>query len=953
MRAFLLFAVLLFCVSSFSQAPLIDYIRPLKYQKQDGQLMANGIIRLKGENSSVLVKMDEASVQYTATDSGLIVSLPLTGKPVKLRVEKNGSTLINQVFEPIIKDDWGYFGTGTIHIISSSHQDIAWMNTPDSCMEERIHKIILPAMDIMKDHPGFKFGMEQSLNLLELVNMDGKYKEAAIKSYQSGQFGWGATFNQPYEGMESGEQLVRQLYLGKKWMKTTFNGKIDAQTAFNVDVPGRTPQFPQILAKAGVKNLFISRFKEGFYNWYSADGSKIFTYSPGNYGWAVMFYKYFDEDAPAAMGKLFKVLGNWNDYYKSRNIPPHYAVVLSNDASGPVYYEKVVKEWNEIVRLSGLQIPSLAYSTVDQFLGTVNVPAAKFDSIAGERPDLWLYIHGPAHYEAIKAKRKSAAHLPAAELFATIDGIIKGDFSAYPKSVFDSAWYYGIYPDHGWGGKHGDITDSIFRFKLERSNLLAENILQQSINSIAGSVKTAFTKPLVVFNDLNWARNALVYYPLPGDKTPVIVKNTEGEIVLSQQVTIDQKAYLAVDAKQVPSIGYSTYAIEAGSAVKPGPDTQFANSCENNFYKIRFGAGGIESLFDKALGVELINATRFAAGDVLDLGYDGLDAGEFTIITPPNMINYDKLSNHHVNWKLVNHGELLSVYEAAYQMNQVDYIQRITVYHTIKKIDFDIDLLNWKGDKNRQLSFALPLLTPKATIDYDVPMGMARVNHSELQMRPQGWAWGGTYWQKPEEIHPREAQNFITASAEKFGVTLSSQIAVFDWIDPTRDAVSYPVLQYVMMTSQKSCHGEGPWYYQKGRHQFKFSLSSHQPGWENGYAFGMENNHPLYTVLAKKNNKGKLPQQNSFFSTTSPFALVTTIKKADDNNDLVLRMVNMKTAPLTVQFKSFVESKQIWLSDLIEENAQVIPGAGAILPVNLVGQSIQTFRMSSPIKKSK
>ena len=71
---------------------------------------------------------------------------------------------------------------------------------------------------------------------------------------------------------------------------------LDALVAYNVDVPGRSLQFPQILEKAGIKYLFVSRMKEGFYNWYSPDGSKILTYSPGNYGWSLLVYKYFDTD---------------------------------------------------------------------------------------------------------------------------------------------------------------------------------------------------------------------------------------------------------------------------------------------------------------------------------------------------------------------------------------------------------------------------------------------------------------------------------------------------------------------------------------------------------------------------------------------------------------------------------------------------------------------------------
>ncbi|WP_431213402.1 hypothetical protein ACQ86N_00175 [Puia sp. P3] len=538
-------------------------------------------------------------------------------------------------------------------------------------------------------------------------------------------------------------------------MKEYFKGRIDARTAFNVDVPGRTPQLPQILARGGVKHLFISRFKEGFFNWYSPDGSKIFTYSPGNYGWAVMFYKYFDVDAPTAMHKLHEVLKNWNGYYASRNIPPHYAVVISNDASGPVYYDRVLKEWNRLVEDMGISVPRLRYTTADQFLDAVDVPQARIDSISGERPDLWLYIHGPAHYEAIAAKRAAAVDLPASECFNSIAGLLDGQWSVYPRSLFDTAWYKSIYPDHGWGGKHGDITDSIYRSYLETGDSIALATLYPALRRIAAKVAVKGPASVVVFNDLSWQRDALAVLPVKDSLKQYVVRDSEGNTVPSQSIMTEEGRGIAILAKKVPAVGYDTYylstAPEPGSPIGTGEPV---NGYENAWYRISFGNGGIRSLYDKELGQELLNTTRYAGGDVLDLGYDGLDAGEFTEITPPNMRNFDKLSNHEANWRRTSDGPVLTIFENRNRLGSDDIIERIIVYRQWKKIDFEYELPNWKGIRSRQLSFALPLNMSAADIRYDVPMGMAAVHGTELSMRPGGWAWDGTYRQKPEEIHP-------------------------------------------------------------------------------------------------------------------------------------------------------------------------------------------------------
>ena len=54
----------------------------------------------------------------------------------------------------------GYFHGGEVRIVSSSHQDTAWMNTPDACRHYRIEHVIVPALDIMRKNPRYTFCME-------------------------------------------------------------------------------------------------------------------------------------------------------------------------------------------------------------------------------------------------------------------------------------------------------------------------------------------------------------------------------------------------------------------------------------------------------------------------------------------------------------------------------------------------------------------------------------------------------------------------------------------------------------------------------------------------------------------------------------------------------------------------------------------------------------------------
>mgnify|MGYP000659454561 CR=1 FL=1 len=82
-------------------------------------------------------------------------------------------------------------------------------------------------------------------------------------------------------------------------------------------------------------------------------------------------------------------------------------------------------------------------------------------------------------------------------------------------------------------------------------------------------------------------------------------------------------------------------------------------------------------------------------------------------------------------------------------------------------------------------------------------MGVAQVGKDELDKQPGGWAWGGTYVHHPKDSHPREIQNFISASGNGFGFTMSSCVAVADWLDPSREMAVYPVLQGILLSSIK------------------------------------------------------------------------------------------------------------------------------------------------------
>ncbi|WP_242202030.1 glycoside hydrolase family 38 N-terminal domain-containing protein [Aestuariivivens insulae] len=926
-----------------------EYPRPYEYVFSDNRIMVKGQL---SDDSGVRYReiafSDGNRAKIEQQNGKSWVWLPVMGEPEMIQIIANGKTNSKtQLFTPLVTSDWGYFEEGTFHIISSSHQDIAWMDTPQACRHDRIYEIIGPALDIMKKDKVYHFGMEQALNLKEFIEEHPDRKQEVIQRYKEGRFVYGATYNQPYEGMQMGEQLIREMYFGKLWIEKNFDG-IQENTAYNTDVPGRTLQFPQILAKSGTENLFVSRMREGFYDWHSPDGSSVLTYTPGNYGWAAMFYKIFDDDAIEALRKIQNRVKMWSDYYRQHNLPPHFAIVISNDASGPVDYGKVVKEWNEIRKNSKVKIPELRHSTVPGFLENIKEGNPQFENLEGDRPNIWAYIHGPGHHKAITASRASGRMLPSAEIFNTVDALLNSNFENYPEARLTKAFEESIYPDHGWGGLNGHITDSIFRAKLEFAASEANEMFESSINSIATKINTKRNDAVVVFNDLSWKRNGIATASVPSNAKGYYLVDEKGDIVPSQPSLTDPKL-LQFYASEVPSLGYKTYYLKKGKkSIKL--DAQVSpNALTNSYYTLHLGVGGITYLFDHDLGKEILNTTRFSGGDVLSMGYDGNGAGEFTQMTEPNMVDYDQLSNHDSHWKIVENGVVFSEFENRAKFKHTEVVQKIRVYHQEKKIDFYIDLLNWDGTHNREFRFAVPLDMDNARIKYEVPLAIAEVGKTEMKQAPGGWAWGGTYDQKPETIHPREVLNFISAETDDFAVTLATDVALADWIDPTREAVDYTVLQGILMASHKSCHGEGNWYHQTGDHHFKFSISSHKPSTTESYQFGTASNHMFKTVFdPSRNSSEPLPETHSFFSVSDPMVRISTVKKSEEGSDVIVRLVEMEGKDKSPTVKVPVPFDKLIHTNLIEKEKMKMENGGQDLNINIGHNAIETYKLIFP-----
>ncbi len=790
---------------------------------------------------------------------------------------------------------------GQIYLMNSSHQDIAWMDSPEKCVLERDTMLITPLIEQAKTNPDYRFDIEDALMIKEYIERHPDKKESIKHFFKEGKISCGTSYSQPYEEMYSGEALIRQFYFGRKWLKDEFG--YEANTYWNVDVPGRTLQMPQILKKSGSTYMMISRHEEGIFNWFSPDGSFVTTYSPGHYAKAYtpMHKNFYEAAEYLATSSMV-----WGKYY-SKSSPEIVVPLLSDwDMSPAKDYSHLINQWESISELTDekgqktdIILPRFKIVTAPKFFESFVAASDPLPAIQGERPALWLYIHGPGHQKALKASREGDILLPIAEKFASIDAMTDQSFNGYPINRLQNAWEAKIFPDHGWGGKNGQITDDLFRRKFEFARSEAKQILEIASRSISSKIITDQKKgiPVVVFNSLSWERTDIVDFQVAFNKSEALsvkVKDADGNNI-PVQYEVDkqfsdgsiQSAKVYLIAKNIPSIGYQTYYIQAS---KEKAKSNMEPSLENEYYIIAFADGGLKSIYDKGLQKELVDASKFTAGEVFTMQSIGNGAGEFEMIQQPSMDGFDQTGNHSGDWDTKESGDIYCSWVKQSKLPHAVVEQKIILYHAIKRIDFEIALLNWEGELFREFRMALPLKMEEGQVAYEVPFGVVEVGKDEME-----GAAGERYNVPAKDLHPRGIGNWIGATDNSFGVTLSSSVAVADYIDPTDNPVSYPILQPVLLASRVSCHGEGNKYLQTGSHYYSFSLNSHQPGWENGFRSGKQANEKLFAVVNPAAYKSAfLPESQSFFGIESDNLVISTVKKAEDDNSIIVRVYDIE-----------------------------------------------------------
>lgn len=366
---------------------------------------------------------------------------------------------------------------------------------------------------------------------------------------------------------------------------------------------------------------------------------------------------------------------------------------------------------------------------------------------------------------------------------------------------------------------------------------------------------------------------------------------------ISDYVTVDGKDYFA---QNIPAHGWKV--VEDKPCEK---DIKVEEKLlENNVIRVEFDKDyHIVSVFDKECGREVL--AKDAKANRLEVFEDyprEYDAWEITDYYKQKMWIADDVSNV----EILKNGICV---KRKYGKSIIT--QKITLKPNSKRIDFGTTV-DWHEDHVLlKASFPVDIRNTYAT--YDIQFGnLQRPTHAN------------TSWDKAKfEVC---GHKWADLSEDGYGVSILNDCKY-----------GYSIEDNVMKISLLKCATFPNPDADRGVHEFTYSLYPHAGDFKQGGTIeqGYLLNMPLEASFVPKNT-GSVCDCFSLVSTDVPNVIAETVKKAEDDNSVVVRMYDAHNKKSVVTVKTAFDFNEVYICDMLENNITKLDHSGneVKVPVN-------------------
>ncbi|HUB78999.1 MAG TPA: glycoside hydrolase family 38 C-terminal domain-containing protein [Bryobacteraceae bacterium] len=510
----------------------------------------------------------------------------------------------------------------------------------------------------------------------------------------------------------------------------------------------------------------------------------------------------------------------------------------------------------------------------------------------------------------------------------------------YPQKRLNDAWTL-VMGGHFHDTAAGTATPGAYEFAWN-DDVIAMNqfagVLTDATQDVASALDTrAAGTAIVVYNPLNIEREDVVEanVALPAGTKGVRVTGPDGKQTPAQ-VEGDKVVFVA----KAPSVGYAVYDVEP--AAEAMPSTLKANvrafgrggrgvapnaaptSLENDRYRLTFDNNGdVASIFDKALGRELLSAPiRLAISSDHPAQWPAWNMDFDQEQAPPRAFVRGARARIKENGAARVTVEITRTdAEGSHFVSTVS----LSAGDAGNRVEFG-EAVDWRT-LYANLKATFPLAANNEDATYNWGLGtVRRPNAAERQFEVASHQWID-----------------LTDHTGAFGATILTDCK--NGSDkPNNNTLRLTLLRSPGVDSNYTDQANQDW----GHHDIVFGLAGHRGDWHDGETDwqGYRLNQPLMAFESPK-HEGALGKRFSLVTVSNPRIQIMALKKAELSNEVILRMVEMDGRPqehVVVKFAGAIQEAR-------EVNGQELPLSGSptisggALVTNFTGYQPRTFAL--------
>ncbi len=617
----------------------------------------------------------------------------------------------------------------TIFVVPHTHLDVGYTDYQGKVAETQA-RVLTQAANLIHEYPDFRFSMDGSWNLEQFLNTRPEAKQKEILDLiRSGKMAMPVQYCNLLTGYASLETLYQSLYESKR-LSIRFG--LPFEYANITDVPTYSGSYPSVLAASGVKYWVAAsnndRAPVFYYDhwnekspfwWEGPDGNKVLFWYSRHYMQVQTLF-----GLPPQLEAVRESLPIYLQAYSSPAYKPDVALIFGTQVENTDLFPSTARfatDWNK-----AYAFPRLNYRTFPDFFHYVDEHNAKdLPTFKGDGGGYWEDGIGSDALSAAE-DRQNQNRVLSAEVLASVTHSVDPNLNP-PKEAFADIWRNIIlFAEHTWLSYNSvsqpDHDESVKQLRVkdgraDTASLQIEDVMNRSLSQLADQIHIP-ENTLVVFNSLNWQRDAVVETDL-FEHPRLVDLTTQKEVPL--QILYQKQNFLHVRflAKDLPSVGYKCFSISYGQNGPPAPAPTNDSVVENSFYRVTLDpeSGAVKSIFDKQLQREIVDsASPYRFGQYL---YVTGGDGDTQMVNPFPALPPGKLTVHPSS-----HGKLLgvetlpwgqSIRLSSSNVNTPSIETEILLFADQKKIEFRLRIhKNYTNDKEGvYISFPVAATNPE------------------------------------------------------------------------------------------------------------------------------------------------------------------------------------------------------------------------------------------------